>query len=166
MKKLKDGTEVSERSFFYLLDFNKATNWDFVTSEFKKDSLEELNITEYQILFEIATSIEFSYLENKLIVVNSEREQYKRSLSEDFVIGDLPHSHKLQYQNLAITTHHLPICSVVEKAIIELSPKIDYDLFVRNNYQFNPKTGKSSRVRGEKNKEFKQSIRNLTNNKK
>ncbi len=58
MKELNDGTKVSARSWYYLLDWNDRDNWSFMTSEFDKMKLHELTGDEYKILFTKATSEE------------------------------------------------------------------------------------------------------------
>jgi hypothetical protein len=58
MKKLSDGTEVSARTYYYLLDFNERYNWEFMYNTFNKKKLCELTIVEYRQLFEHATEVD------------------------------------------------------------------------------------------------------------
>lgn len=60
MKILNDGTQVPPRTYYYLLDFNEATARDFITQEFGKRRLCDLNIEEYRKLFEHATTVDRS----------------------------------------------------------------------------------------------------------
>ena len=54
MKILSDGTEVIDRTYYYLLDFNEANRWDYMTYEFGKLKLHDLTETEYWKLFKYA----------------------------------------------------------------------------------------------------------------
>jgi hypothetical protein len=58
MKTLSDGTEVSARSYYYLLDFNDRDGWKTLVDEFNKTKLGDLTIAEYIKLFRIATKRE------------------------------------------------------------------------------------------------------------
>jgi hypothetical protein len=58
MKTLSDGTEVSPRSYYYLLDFNDRDEWKYMTGVFNKMKLSDLTIDEYKKIFEYATSLE------------------------------------------------------------------------------------------------------------
>lgn len=58
MKTLADGTEVSPRSYYYLLDFNDRNEWQYITSVFNKTKLSDLTTEEYKKLFEYATTWE------------------------------------------------------------------------------------------------------------
>lgn len=64
MKELVDGTRVSARSYYYLLDWNDRNNWGTVYSMFQKNGLHELNKTEYTALFEAATQSELKTLKS------------------------------------------------------------------------------------------------------
>ena len=55
MKTLYDGTEVSARGYYYLLDWNEVDEYKFIVSNFSKSRLKDLNKEEYVILFEAAT---------------------------------------------------------------------------------------------------------------
>lgn len=58
MKKLIDGTEVSSRSWYYLLDFNERDNWQTIDRGFDTLKLSNLRIDQYKELFNIAASKE------------------------------------------------------------------------------------------------------------
>jgi hypothetical protein len=62
MKKLADGTQVSARTYYYLLDFNDRYNWEFMYNTFNKKRLCDLTIEEYRVLFEHATEVDKSSL--------------------------------------------------------------------------------------------------------
>ena len=163
MKILSDGTEVSDRSYHYLLDFNDATDNDFIKSEFNKESLTELDFLEYQILFEIATYCEFADSQHKLVVINERREKYRAGLSEDFLpipkqkfpyIGHIGH--------IDFFNGMAEIASVkqLENEVAQLKSKQSLILSETPNY-FLGKPKK--RPRSENNKKFKASIRNIRN---
>lgn len=60
MKTLKDGTRVSSRTYYYLLDFNDDYENGRVMKElFNKDRLCDLTIDEYKKLFEIASKVDY-----------------------------------------------------------------------------------------------------------
>lgn len=58
MKILIDGTKVSDRSYYFLLDWNEVDGWKFMRSTFDKYKLSELTIDEYKKLFAEATTSE------------------------------------------------------------------------------------------------------------
>jgi len=58
MKKLADGTEVTSRSYYFLLDFNDRDNWKTIQEKFSKMKLHELTREEYKTLFSHATQQE------------------------------------------------------------------------------------------------------------
>ena len=58
MKTLKDGTQVSARTYYYLLDFNEKYNWEAMVQFFNKNRLCDLTIEEYRKLFEHATDVD------------------------------------------------------------------------------------------------------------
>ena len=62
MKELLDGTKVSSKSYYYLLDWNDNDRWKFITSNFNTNRLHRLNINEYKILWKHATTDEFNKL--------------------------------------------------------------------------------------------------------
>jgi len=47
MKQLADGTKVVSRMYYYLLDFNDMTNWDYIRNTFQKNALRDLNKAEF-----------------------------------------------------------------------------------------------------------------------
>lgn len=65
MKRLSDGSEVSPRSFYYLLDFNDRDNFKTLFEVFDKKRLMDLTKHEYIKLFRIAVKRELKEL-NKL----------------------------------------------------------------------------------------------------
>ena len=65
MKELKDGTQVSARSYYYLLDFNDRDSWKTLVGEFGVNKLHDLNIEQYIKLFELATEAELKTLRSK-----------------------------------------------------------------------------------------------------
>ena len=58
MKTLSDGYEVSDRSYYFLLDWNDENNWKFIGETFYKTKLKDLTIDEYEKLFEYATNFD------------------------------------------------------------------------------------------------------------
>lgn len=58
MKKLSDGSEVSARSYYYLLDWNQVNEYQYIVKEFGKTRLKDLDIVEYIRLFYKATRSE------------------------------------------------------------------------------------------------------------
>lgn len=62
MKTLADGTEVSARSYYYLLDWNERDNWHFIQTEFNKVRLCDLNRVDYKCLFNKATTQELNQM--------------------------------------------------------------------------------------------------------
>lgn len=58
MKTLSDGTEVSARSYYYLLDWNEENRKEYIYKTFNKERLCDLTILEYRQLFCYATQIE------------------------------------------------------------------------------------------------------------
>ena len=65
MKELADGTQVSSRTYYYLLDFNDRDSWKTIMDNFNTGKLHDLNISQYIKLFEIATQADLQDL-NKL----------------------------------------------------------------------------------------------------
>lgn len=49
MKTLKDGYEVSSRSYYYLLDWNEVNELQYISECFGKTRLIDLNKNEYNI---------------------------------------------------------------------------------------------------------------------
>ena len=60
MKTLSDKTQVTSRSYYYLLDWNDTNNWEFIRTKFKKERLRDLNIAEYRMLWSHATNVELT----------------------------------------------------------------------------------------------------------
>lgn len=60
MKTLKDGKQVSSKSYYFLLDWNEKNNWEFIIKEFNKNRLCDLNIEEYKKLWLHATNCEYN----------------------------------------------------------------------------------------------------------
>jgi len=58
MKELAYGTQVSARTYYYLLDFNDRDEWKFIQDNFNKTKLKDLNIREYRQLFDHATKVD------------------------------------------------------------------------------------------------------------
>lgn len=58
MKELADGTSVVARMYYYLLDFNDMTHWEFIRKEFHKNTLKELNKDEFIKLYIHATNLD------------------------------------------------------------------------------------------------------------
>lgn len=62
MKTLADGTQVSARSYYYLLDWNEKDNWQFMRNELNEQQLCKLSRVQYKRLFNKATSEELNQL--------------------------------------------------------------------------------------------------------
>ena len=58
MKELSDGTKVVARMYYYLLDFNDRTNWNYIRNVPQKDAVRELNKAEFIQLFQHATTVD------------------------------------------------------------------------------------------------------------
>ena len=54
MKTLIDGTVVSARSFYFILDFNDRNNWEIMQGLYGERKLHQLNKQQYTYLFETA----------------------------------------------------------------------------------------------------------------
>lgn len=65
MKTLADGTQVSSRSYYFLLDFNDRDGWKTLHGLYNVMKLHELNKQQYIELFKIAVEKEIKYLELK-----------------------------------------------------------------------------------------------------
>ena len=63
MKTLADGTEVSARSYYYLLDFNDRDNWQTMYGLWGIMKLNELDIHKYTYLYKKAVEKEIVELE-------------------------------------------------------------------------------------------------------
>lgn len=66
MKVLADGTEVTSRSYYFLLDWNEQDKWATLVRLFGKKRLCDLGINEYAQLFNHATQDEGIYLAKKI----------------------------------------------------------------------------------------------------
>ncbi len=66
MKSLIDGTAVSSRIYYYLLDFNDATDFEFIKVNFNKEKLNQLNIQEFKQLFEHAMRSDLTLLNGRI----------------------------------------------------------------------------------------------------
>ena len=64
MKELSNGTQVSSRSYYFLLDFNDRDSWKTIGEEFNTYKLHELNKEQYIRLFEIAVEKELKLLKS------------------------------------------------------------------------------------------------------
>lgn len=62
MKTLSDGTEISQRSYYFLLEWNEQDKKDFMVAKFNKHRLFDLNIKEYVALFLHATTAEYNFM--------------------------------------------------------------------------------------------------------
>ena len=58
MKKLTDGCEVTDRTYYYLLDWNDDDNKKFISEKFNKQRLCDLSSQEYAILWKHAIKTE------------------------------------------------------------------------------------------------------------
>lgn len=157
MQTLNDGTQVTSRSYYYLLDWNDWNGKKIMSKKFNKHKLRDLNFSEYQTLFNFVASQEFP-------IEPSTRDSVPMMVVEPLKVK----TKHLGYAGVAL--HHLPITVIndmnEDTHLIKHFEKKTYDFAVVKNYEYVSKTKKSSRVRGKKNEEFKQSIRNLTNNQK
>ena len=64
MKTLADGTQVSSRSFYFLLDFNDRDEWQTIHGLWGIKKLSELNKNQYLYLFKKAVEREIDVLQN------------------------------------------------------------------------------------------------------
>jgi hypothetical protein len=64
MKKLADGTEVTSRSYYFLLDFNDHDNWKTMNDLWGVMKLHELTHLQYTYLLKKAVEREINLLEN------------------------------------------------------------------------------------------------------
>ena len=64
MKKLTDGTQVSSRSYYFLLDFNDRNNHKIINDLYSVMRLYELTKSQYIYLFKKAIDIELKFLES------------------------------------------------------------------------------------------------------
>jgi hypothetical protein len=54
MKQLFDGSSVTSRSYYFLLDWNEQNNREYINQKFHKNRLCDLTKHEYKQLFEYA----------------------------------------------------------------------------------------------------------------
>lgn len=66
MKTLSDNTQVSSKSYYFLLDWNEQNEKKFIFETFNKHRLCDLTINEYCVLWNHATTEEYEYLKLKL----------------------------------------------------------------------------------------------------
>ena len=64
MKTLKNGEQVTSRSYYFLLDFNDRDGWKTLVDNFDVKRLNDLNKEQYIKLFEIAIEAEFKLLKS------------------------------------------------------------------------------------------------------
>jgi len=62
MKTLADGTQVSSRSYYFLLDFNDRNDWEVISSLWGVMKLHELTKKQYIYLFKHAVTAELKAL--------------------------------------------------------------------------------------------------------
>jgi hypothetical protein len=62
MKELSDGTQVTARSYYFLLDFNDRDSWKTLVDNFNVRKLHDLNKEQYIKLFEMAVEAELKLL--------------------------------------------------------------------------------------------------------
>lgn len=62
MKQLIVDSEVADRGYYYLLDWNEQNKWNTITLLFNKNRLCDLELHEYVELFEIATKSDLETL--------------------------------------------------------------------------------------------------------
>lgn len=60
MKTLADGTKVSARSYYFLLDWNDENRKTYISEKFKKEKLCDLDKEEYGVLWLHATTNEYN----------------------------------------------------------------------------------------------------------
>ena len=64
MKELADGTQVTSRSFYFLLDWNDRNNWQVMHGLYGQMKLSQLCKHQYVYLFKKAMASEVEILEN------------------------------------------------------------------------------------------------------
>lgn len=65
MKELSDGTQVTSRSYYFLLDFNDRDGWKTLVDNFNVRKLHDLNKEQYIKLFEMAVEAELKLLKTR-----------------------------------------------------------------------------------------------------
>lgn len=66
MKTLGDGTQVSSRSFYYLLEFNDRNNKKIMIDLWGIENLKDLTIMQFTYLFDKAIQMEIKDLNSKI----------------------------------------------------------------------------------------------------
>lgn len=64
MKELADGTQVTSRSFYFLLDWNDRNSWQVMHGLYGQIKLSKLSKHQYVYLFEKAMASELQVLKN------------------------------------------------------------------------------------------------------
>ena len=64
MKTLADGTQVSTRSYYFLLDWNDENQREELNFLFQKDSLQQLTGQKFQQLYSYALKAELNSIPN------------------------------------------------------------------------------------------------------
>lgn len=156
MKTLADGSQVSSKSYYYLLEFNEEDNWQFISSQFGKCKLKDLTIKEYRLLFNLAAQEEFKTTDTPesmgMILIGSgiTREEYMK-INNHILATEFRVETKFETKPLNLELDFAKL----EQAKLEhvlLETVID------------PFDKPKKRVRPESNKSFKNQIKNLTNN--
>ena len=65
MKRLADNTPVPSRVYYYLLDFNEKTGWEYLVNTIKKERLADVNQSEFWDLFAYATKTDLGYYKDR-----------------------------------------------------------------------------------------------------
>ena len=60
--RLLDKTEVSARSYYFLLDWNEQNDWQYIHNQYGKGSLKDLTFEQYKELFSYATQCDFKFM--------------------------------------------------------------------------------------------------------
>ena len=156
MKTLADGTQVSSKSYYYLLEFNEDDNWQFMKSQFDKDRLKDLTIKEYRLLFNLAAQEEFKTTETPetmgMILIGSgiSRQEYMK-INNHILATEFRLETKFETKPLNLELDFAKLEQAkLEQVLLET---------VIDPFDKPPK-----RNRPESNKDFKKAIRNLTNN--
>lgn len=66
MKKLDDGTEVVDRMYYYLLDWNDGNSFVYINDKFSKNALHRLTKREFMDLFDYAISYDKTIVNDSL----------------------------------------------------------------------------------------------------
>ncbi len=65
MKKLADGSEVTSKSYYFLLDWNDQNKFEYMYNNLNQSGLKNLNIRQYRDLWEHATNDELQKMIKK-----------------------------------------------------------------------------------------------------